>query len=121
MARKIVRDEEIGEMPLALQPLHQIENLRLDRHVERRDRFVGDDEVGIGGERAGDADALLLAAGELVRIAVDESLARARPSASAREPASRFSSRAAASRNVSIGSAMICPTVMRGSSDAYGS
>ena len=72
---QIVRDEEIREMPLALQLLQEIENLRLNRHVERRDRLVGDDEIRVCGERARDADALLLPAGELVRIAVDEALA----------------------------------------------
>ena len=35
-----------------------------------RDRLVGDDEVGVERERPGDADALALAAGELVRVAV---------------------------------------------------
>ena len=63
-------------LPLALQLLDQVDDLRLDRHVERRDRLVGDDEVRIGGQRARDADALLLPAGELVRIAVDEPLAQ---------------------------------------------
>ena len=52
-----------------LQILQQVDDLRLDRHVERRDRLVADDQVGLGSERAGDADALALAAGELVRIA----------------------------------------------------
>ena len=62
-------------MPLALQLLEQIQDLRLDGHIERRDRLVGDDEIRVRGERAGDADALLLSAGELVRIPVDEPLA----------------------------------------------
>ena len=72
---QIVRDEQIRQVPLALQLLQQIQDLRLDRHVERRDRLVGDDEIRVRGERARDADALLLSAGELVRIAVDEPLA----------------------------------------------
>ncbi len=37
--------------------------------------LVADDQLRLGGERAGDADALLLAAGKLGRIAVDETLA----------------------------------------------
>ncbi len=37
---------------------------------ERADRFVADDEVGVERDRARDADALALAAGELVRVAV---------------------------------------------------
>ena len=44
------------------------DDLRLDRHVERRGRLVGDQQVGIGGKRHGDDDALLHAAGQLVRI-----------------------------------------------------
>ena len=47
----------------------QVDDLRLDRHVERRDRLVADDEPRLDRERARDADPLALAAGELVRIA----------------------------------------------------
>ena len=47
---------------LLLQVLQQVDDLRLDRDVERGDRLVADDEVGLGGQRAGDADALALAA-----------------------------------------------------------
>ena len=54
----------------ALQVLEQVDDLRLDRDVERRHRLVADDEVWLGGERAGDADALALAAGEFVRPAM---------------------------------------------------
>src|SRR5262249_2748424 len=39
------------------------------RDVERRHRLVGDDHLGLAGQRPGDADALALAARELVRIA----------------------------------------------------
>ena len=53
----------------ALQVLQQVDDLRLDRDVERGDRLVADDQLGIDRERPGDADALALAAGELVRIA----------------------------------------------------
>ena len=52
-----------------LERLEQVEDLRLDRDVERGDRLVGDDQVRIDRERAGDADPLALAAGELVRVA----------------------------------------------------
>ena len=57
-----------------LQLFQQLEDLRLDGHVERRRRLVGDQHVGIVGERHGDHDALPLAAGELVRIGVDAPL-----------------------------------------------
>ena len=65
-------DEEVGQAELLLQVFQQVDDLRLNRHVERRDRLVGDDEVRVRRERAGDADALALAAGELVRVAVGE-------------------------------------------------
>ncbi len=64
-------DEEIGEVKFLLQIAHQVENLGLDRDVEGGGRLVGDHELGIEGERAGDADALALAAAKLVGITVD--------------------------------------------------
>ena len=67
---EVVRDEDVGEVELVLQVVEQVEHLRLDRDVERRDRLVGDDQLRVQRERAGDADALALAAGELVRVAV---------------------------------------------------
>ena len=55
---------------LARRSCEQVEDLRLDRDVERGDGLVGDDELRLQRERAGDPDALALAAGELVRVAV---------------------------------------------------
>jgi hypothetical protein len=52
---------------LGLQPHDQVEQLRADRDVERRDRLVRDDQPRSQGERAGEADPLPLAAGELAR------------------------------------------------------
>ena len=66
---EIVRDKQIREVLFALQIHHQIDDLSLDRHVERRDRLVADDQLRVQGERPGDADALPLAAGKLVRKA----------------------------------------------------
>ena len=42
---QIVRDEEVGDADLLLQVHQQVQHLRLDRHVERRDRLVGDDQL----------------------------------------------------------------------------
>ena len=67
--RQVVGDEQVGQPESVLEPLEQVDDLGLDRDVERADRLVGDDEVGVERERPGDADALPLAAGELVRIA----------------------------------------------------
>ncbi len=55
---------------LLLQILEQVDDLRLNRHVERGDRLVANDEFRIHRESARDADALALAAGKFVRIPV---------------------------------------------------
>jgi hypothetical protein len=67
---QVVRDEHVGNAEPLLQLLEQVDYAGLDRHVERGDRLVEHDHLGLEGERAGDADPLPLAAGELVRIAV---------------------------------------------------
>ena len=69
--RQVVRDEDVGEVELALQVPQQVQDLRLDRDVERGDRLVADDQLRRERERARDADALPLAARELVRVAVE--------------------------------------------------
>ena len=53
---------------LALQVDQQIDHLRLDRDVERRDRLVAHDQARPERQRPRDADALPLSAGELMRI-----------------------------------------------------
>ena len=68
--REVVADEEIGQAQLVLQVLQQVEDLGLDRDVQRRDRLVADQQVGPQRQRPGDADALALAAGEAVRVAL---------------------------------------------------
>ena len=67
--RQIVGDEDIGEAEPRLEVDQQIEDLRLDRDVEGRDRLVGDDQLGLERDGPGDADALALAAGEFMGIA----------------------------------------------------
>ena len=66
---QVMRDEQVGKAEAILQILQQVQDLRPDRHVERRDRLVEHDEAGLEGDGAGDPDPLPLAAGELVRIA----------------------------------------------------
>ena len=70
----------------AFRSSEQIDDLRLDRDVERRDRLVADDQLRLAGQRAGDADALALAAGELVRIARRHARAAGRPCAAEPPP-----------------------------------
>ena len=60
----------------ALQRAHQIEDLRLDRDVERGRRLVGDQQLRVAGERHRDHHALPHAARELVRIVVEALLRR---------------------------------------------
>ena len=48
----------------------QVDDLRLDRHVQSRDRLVQHDHPRVQRQRARDADSLTLPAGELVREAV---------------------------------------------------
>src|SRR6185295_4521389 len=67
---QVVGDEKVGKLQIALQVPQKVDDLRLNRHVERRDGFVTDDEAWIERERARHADALALSAGELVRIIV---------------------------------------------------
>lgn len=67
--RQIVRDEEVRESQLGLEPLEQVEHPGLYGHVERGHRFVEHEQVRFDGERSGDPDALSLPTGELVREA----------------------------------------------------
>src|SRR3984957_1864094 len=69
--RQVVGDEDIGQTELALQVGEQVQDLRLDRHVQRGHRLVTDDQLRVERERPGDADALTLAAGELGREPVE--------------------------------------------------
>src|SRR5262249_15518303 len=66
---EVVADEEIGETELLPQRHEQVDDLRLDRDVERRHRLVADHELRANRERAGDAETLALPAGELMWIA----------------------------------------------------
>ena len=43
--RQVVRDEDVGQVEVALQVPQQVQDLRLDRDVERRDRLVADDQL----------------------------------------------------------------------------
>ena len=59
---KIVRDENVGEPKPVLQVAQQVQDLRADRHIQRRHRLVADDEFRFDRECAGNRDALALAA-----------------------------------------------------------
>ena len=63
-------DEQERQTVVAHQLVEQRDELPLHDSVERAGRLVGDQEGGVGGKRGRDGDALPLAAGEFVRIAV---------------------------------------------------
>ena len=57
-----MRDEKVGQVEFLLQVLEQVDDLRLNRNVECRDRLVANDELGVQRERSRDPNALTLAA-----------------------------------------------------------
>ena len=69
---EVVGDEDRGDPEVALQVHEQIEDLRLNAHVERADRLVGDDQFRLAGKRRGDADALALPARKMRRQAAGQ-------------------------------------------------
>src|SRR5262245_11054350 len=69
---EVVGDEQVAHPQRVLELLQQIEHDRLHRHVERRRRFVEDDEIGAERDRPRDAYARLLSAGQLMRKAVEQ-------------------------------------------------
>jgi hypothetical protein len=60
-----VGDEHVGEVQFPLQPVEQLQDAFRHQLVERGGDLVADDELRLGGQRPGDADALLLAARQL--------------------------------------------------------
>ena len=65
---EVVRNEDDGGVDLVLQLHQQIHDLRLNRHIQRRRRLVGDQQLRVAAQRHGDHRALAHAAGKLVRI-----------------------------------------------------
>ncbi len=65
--RQVVGDEQVGQRQLGLELVQQVDDAGLDRDVQRRDRLVQHDQLRLQREGAGDADALALTAGELLR------------------------------------------------------
>ena len=116
--RQVVGDEQVGQAELLLQILEQVDDLRLDRNVERRDRLVADDQLRRHRERASDADA---AGAGRRRTRADSGACDRRCSptlSSSSTTRSSNSRRIFASLWMINASPMIAPTVMRGSSEA---
>ena len=64
-----MRDEQVRQIHFILQVLQQVDDLALHRYVECGNRFVGDDNLWVRGQRTRYANSLTLPAGELVGIA----------------------------------------------------
>ena len=102
-----------------LEVFEQIQHLRLHGDVERGDGFVGDQDFRIERQRAGDADALPLAAGEFVRIAFHRAGIEADQ---AQQFVGALLAPPSGSAPCAIGpSVMMLPTLRRGLSEANGS
>jgi hypothetical protein len=65
---QVVADEEHAHLVRGLELAQQLQDLALDGDVQRRGGLVGDQQLGLAGQRHGDHHALLLAAGHLVRV-----------------------------------------------------
>ena len=76
---EVVGDHEDAEAELLAQLEQQRQDLAADRRVEAGDRLVGDQQLRLEGQRAGDQHALPLAAGQLVRVAQEQRLGRPQP------------------------------------------
>ena len=70
----VVRDQNDRGASCLLQFAHQVEDLRLDRHVERGRRLVGDQQLRVARQRHRDHRALPHAARQLVRVGVHAAL-----------------------------------------------
>src|SRR5690606_4295291 len=62
-------DHDEGKVAVAPNLFEQVQHFRLNRCIERRSRLIEQQYAGLDDERAGNGDALALAARKLVRIA----------------------------------------------------
>ncbi|MNE71262.1 hypothetical protein D3C80_1671190 [compost metagenome] len=67
----------VGQSELPLQILHQVNHLGLDRYIQRGYRLIGDNQLRLQRQRSGDTNPLALAAGELMRVALQMSFGQA--------------------------------------------
>ena len=116
---QVVGDEEVGQAQPLLQVVEQVDDLGLDRDVQGRDRFVADEDGGLGSQRPGHPDALALPPGELVRETVV--VLRVRPTSSIRSCTRRRRSNLSPMRWIASGSRITEPTRRRALSEPDGS
>src|SRR3569833_2964713 len=70
----VVGDEDRGEADLVVDGAQRLAQFAPHLGVERADRLVEEEDAGLAGERAGEGDALALAAGELRREALAQAI-----------------------------------------------
>jgi hypothetical protein len=58
--RQVMGDEQVSQAPGFLGVHHQIKHLGLDRHIQRGNRLIGHDELGVDRQRTGNRDPLAL-------------------------------------------------------------
>lgn len=75
----VVADEQIRQVQTVAQIKKQVDDLRLNGDIQRRHRFITDDDFGIDRQRPCDADPLALPSGKLMRIAVQCVLLQSNP------------------------------------------
>ena len=63
---QVVRDEQVSQAAAALQVLHDVQHLRLNRHIQSGCGLVADQKFRLGGQCAGDGNTLTLSARKLV-------------------------------------------------------
>ena len=64
---QVMGDEQHRHAGLALQIAEQLQHLRAQRHIQRRGRLIGQQQLGAAGQRHGQHGALALPTRELVR------------------------------------------------------
>ena len=84
--RQVVRDHEVGQIALPAQVRQQIEDLGLNRHVERRGRLIQQQDFGFRCQGAGDRHALPLPTRNLVGKAEADRGAKAHVFQQPRDP-----------------------------------
>ena len=67
--RKVMGDEQVAQLKFTLQISEQVENLRLNRQIERAHGLVADDQTGPRHQSASDRDPLPLPTGEVSWVA----------------------------------------------------
>ena len=68
----VVRDQQIAEATLALQPLQKVQHLLLYRHIQRAGRLVENQQLRRNDQCARNRYALALATREFMRVATQQ-------------------------------------------------